>query len=609
MATSSQGESVRQAKLLAQVLPELVAAGLPSEDDLDAIVRWRETVGLDDPNISEAVLTELRPLLKRHPDLRLTASPTDEERQRFALALSNGGSHTRQALWMLLSGPPDRPPSQRQVERALRLRRRREGLIPSGWLARQIVGFVLNTIIVACIAGGAVVVWFTEQEPNPTTLGPLMLRIFAVWVLTFVPGWMFVRFIGQRATALWDEYVINLHRLGWDAPENLPRPPRSSEFHQRWVENGGEVRARNRSLYREKFDAYYGRSVSGSAQDRVHRVKAETLFPVFLLTAVLAVCWTAVLWNLATLDVSGSANNLSLWASLAFAFLGAYSFGIQMLVRRFFQSDLRASAYASLVLRVIVVLVLVVALHPLLEKMNLDAATQTATMYIVGFFPLVGLQAMQRVVAVVFRIVVPSLRADYPLSDLDGLSIWYESRLLEEGVEDMQNLATANLVDILLHTRVPVGRLVDWVDQAHLLLHLDRSEQGVVEKVSDSWAKFRNKASRPAPAKDAKSDTATPDGSVGDDEQHGRYGTKTRHALRCLGIRRATDLLTAFPAAEMDSGERSLTTERALQVLTKRGVDEATVLVLVRILSNESSLNPVRNWQSHEVRYHPSAAT
>jgi hypothetical protein len=350
------------------------------------------------------------------------------------------------------------------------------------------VGFVLNTIIGACIAGGAVVVWFADQEPSPTTLGPLMLRIFAVWVLTFVPGWMFVRFIGQRATALWDEYVINLHRLGWDAPQNLPRPPRSSEFHQRWVENGGEVRARNRSLYREKFDAYYGRSVSGSAQDRVHRVKAETLFPVFLLTAVLAVCWTAVLWNLATLDVSGSADNLSLWASLAFAFLGAYSFGIQMLVRRFFQSDLRASAYASLVLRVIVVLVLGVALHPLLEKMNLDAATQAATMYIVGFFPLVGLQAMQRVVAVTFRVVVPSLRADYPLSDLDGLSIWYESRLLEEGVEDIQNLATANLVDILLHTRVPVGRLVDWVDQAHLLLHLDRSEQGVVEKVSDSWA-------------------------------------------------------------------------------------------------------------------------
>jgi hypothetical protein len=59
----------------------------------------------------------------------------------------------------------------------------------------------------------------------------------------------------------------------------------------------------------------------------------------------------------------------------------------------------------------------------------------------------------------------------------------------------------------------------------------------------------------------------------------------------------------------MDSGERSLTTDRALQVLKARGVDDATVLVLVRILSNESSLNPVRNWQSHEVRSHLSAAT
>ena len=45
-------------------------------------------------------------------------------------------------------------------------------------------------------------------------------------------------------------------------------------------------------------------------------------------------------------------------------------------------------------------------------------------------------------------------------------------RLVEEGIEDMQNLATANLVDVILHTRVPVGRLVDWLDQAYLALHL-----------------------------------------------------------------------------------------------------------------------------------------
>jgi hypothetical protein len=32
------------------------------------------------------------------------------------------------------------------------------------------------------------------------------------------------------------------------------------------------------------------------------------------------------------------------------------------------------------------------------------------------------------------------------------------------------SLATANFVDVILHTRVPVGRLVDWVDQPHLYL-------------------------------------------------------------------------------------------------------------------------------------------
>jgi len=38
------------------------------------------------------------------------------------------------------------------------------------------------------------------------------------------------------------------------------------------------------------------------------------------------------------------------------------------------------------------------------------------------------------------------------------LSVWYEARLLEEGIEDMQSLATVNFVDVILHTRVPVGR-------------------------------------------------------------------------------------------------------------------------------------------------------
>jgi hypothetical protein len=65
MTTSPQTESNRQAKLLARVLPDLVANGLRPEDDPEG---WRELFGLDDPHISEAVLTELRPFIRGTPN-------------------------------------------------------------------------------------------------------------------------------------------------------------------------------------------------------------------------------------------------------------------------------------------------------------------------------------------------------------------------------------------------------------------------------------------------------------------------------------------------------------------------------------------------------------
>ena len=41
------------------------------------------------------------------------------------------------------------------------------------------------------------------------------MSAFVVWALTFIPGWLLVRFLDRRAGALWDEYVLNLHRLGY----------------------------------------------------------------------------------------------------------------------------------------------------------------------------------------------------------------------------------------------------------------------------------------------------------------------------------------------------------------------------------------------------------
>jgi hypothetical protein len=445
--------------------------------------------------------------------------------------------------------------------------------------------------------------------------GVLSLEVFAVWSLSFLPGWLYIRFLGQRAGALWDEYVLNLHRLRWGRPRHLPKPPMNSEFYAEWLRDGGASLTNQSNIYQQKFDAYYGKSVSRSGQRESPPVRIEALFPVFLATAALAVCWTAVLWS-----PRFASHPASFWDVLKFGFLGAYSFILQMLIRRFFQSDLRPAAYANALQRLIVVLILVAALYQILGQINARSAAVIA--FVIGFFPLAGMQAIQRFAATTLRLVLPSLNPPYPLNQIDGLSVWYEARLLEEGIEDMQSLATANFVDVILHTRVPVGRLVDWVDQAHLYLHLDRLEGTSRErkqaKIGKGPQNGDNQPRPTSPADPVRSPTQTvqadgtpqtnstvPSIAVGSVTESSRAGSKTRTALRQFGIRKATDLLKAFPPDHFDPG-RTLPPESPwynhLAHVRKQGLDEAQLRTIVRVLDNEPSLAPVWNWQSGGAR-------
>jgi len=292
---------------------------------------------------------------------------------------------------------------------------------------------------------------------------------------------------------------------------------------------------------------------------------------------------------------------------------------VQSLIRRFFQSDLRPSAYASAVLRIIVVLITMVALHQLLSAVT--PATEAAIAFVVGFFPVIAFQALQRAAAATLRVLVPQLTPDYPLNQLDGLNVWYEARLVEESIEDMQNLATANLVDIILHTRVPVGRLVDWVDQAKLYLHLDRAERGYHERrlvraapkpaVNDEDNQAQaaptvadNGAAPAAGARPAEGDVHAYDRLVhGSLSPHNRAGTKTRVALRQLGIRTATDLLKAFPPEQIDQRVNDSGGEHLnFRKLEATGLDGDQLRTLVRVLDEDTALAPVWNWQARGVQ-------
>jgi hypothetical protein len=520
------------------------------------------------------------------------------------------------------AGASGRPPADHHPGPLGRLWRRAW----NGAVARSTAAIWMTMLIALPVVVAFLTVWGGPARPtHPDDLSVAALKLFSVWCLSFLPGWLYVRFLGQRAGALWNEYVVHLHRLGWDHPAYLPQPPANSEFYKEWRDAGGEPQDQECNLYREKFNAYYGRSVSqtgGTSRD--FSVGTETMFPVFLATAVLAVCWVAVLW-----DTTSVTEAATFWDVLKFAFLGAYAFIVQSLIRRFFQSDLRPSAYAGSVLRIVVVLVTMVALYQLLRP--LAPTTQAAVAFMVGFFPVIAFQALQRAAAATLRVFVPQLTPDYPLNQLDGLNVWYEARLVEEGIEDMQNLATANLVDVMLHTRVPVGRLVDWVDQAKLYLHLDRAERGYRERhlvrADPKPAVKDHRTGHYDPARPPSEPTPTPAANgnggasgqeappaEGDDRvyvplvhgslsPHNRAGTKTRVALRQLGIRTATDLLKAFPPEEIDRrADANDGSHPGFRRLRPTGLDEDQIRTLVRVLDEDTALAPIWNYQIRGVQ-------
>jgi hypothetical protein len=430
-----------------------------------------------------------------------------------------------------------------------------------------IAGTAAITVVTAGITSG-------RSWPEPGTWGVGVLKLFALWCLAFLPGWLYVRFLDLRAKALWSEYVLNLHRLGWDLPWHLPVPPVASGFYEQW-EAGPHGRPSD-NIYRQKFEAYYGRQITSSAPDEKYRVRSESLFPVFLATAVLAAGWAAVLWDTRFVtDPSGA------WDVLKYGFLGAYAFVTSMLIRRFFQSDLRPSAYATVVYRITLVLLIVTVMHQVLSEVTAIAyRAELAIAFVIGFFPLVGLQALQRVTSRALRRFVPPVTSDYPLDQLDGFNLWYEARLTEEGVEDMQNLTTMNLVDVILHTRVPPGRLMDWTDQAFLLTHLERVDRAELNQL-----------------RQADQPTCWPPAAGGAPLS----GAQARLNLRRVGIRTATDLLKAF-SVERDNGERAFRLPDGLEP----PLPPHQLRLLVTVLAAEPGLAPVWNWQRNGVQ--PAAA-
>jgi hypothetical protein len=349
---------------------------------------------------------------------------------------------------------------------------------------------------------------------------PALRSIFLI-VVTLLPPTMYYLFIATRKYSLLKEYVGNLARLGLlDERDDIT----DAEWLPSGIRNERiESRRRLRVLAcLQKFEGVYGplpadlmnkirdtgdapsvladpertRSDGAGTAGVGEVFTSETTPALVLSTVLLAVGWLSVLppWEGDLVQRSQG----SVWSQafetgtrpVHYAFLGAYFFSLQMLFRRYVLRDLRASAYIALSLRIILA---VLATWVLEHAWNLTVATTNGApavdtltsqrtllvaAFVVGVFPQVAWQYVQAALKTVTmaKFIVPSLDTQLPISDLDGLTVWHESRLEEEDIENIPNMATTNLVDFMLHTRVPANRMIDWVDQAILYTHIGAGE-------------------------------------------------------------------------------------------------------------------------------------
>jgi hypothetical protein len=415
------------------------------------------------------------------------------------MLLLYGGGAAAFALWQY---PPARPLLQQHwpvavvaIVGAIALR-----LIfrPNGERRVGYILFVVPSVLAVCLAGGAVLL-----QPHYRVAA---LRALFILVVTLLPPTMYYLFITTRKYSLLNEFVSNLHRLG------LLESFGTRTHRDSWTED--ECARRLRAMANlQKFEAAYGPlppalveevRASGDvmrvlAQPRSGRLlssgvaevfTAENAPPLVLSTLLIALGWFAMLPPVLGDSVAWADAFVVPAHPVNYAFLGAYFFSIQMLFRRYVLRDLRASAYVAVALRIILAVLGAWVLMRVWDLMSVvglagtstqDSRVLTVTAFVVGVFPPVAWEYVRAVLkkTTFAASAVPSLSSELPISDLDGLTVWHQSRLEEEDIENIPNMATASLVDLMLNTRVPPERLVDWVDQAILYTAIGTGEAQV----------------------------------------------------------------------------------------------------------------------------------
>lgn len=149
-----------------------------------------------------------------------------------------------------------------------------------------------------------------------------------------------------------------------------------------------------------------------------------------------------------------------------YTFLGVYLFNLGVMIRRLYLADLNEQVFWGAANR----LLLSLGLALVIMKAGLPNAG-AGVYFSIGFLANIVLDWVLEKTLKVLDITKPK-QDDLPLQMVRGIDIWKEYRLEEEGIENVQNLATADVVELAVRTHYSFRTLIDWIDQAIMLSRL-----------------------------------------------------------------------------------------------------------------------------------------
>jgi hypothetical protein len=152
------------------------------------------------------------------------------------------------------------------------------------------------------------------------------------------------------------------------------------------------------------------------------------------------------------------------------AFLGVYLFNLAHTLRRLYVSDITPYVFWNEIQRLLMTMGLALALKNTVVG-DSDGTRTDLVFFAVGFivYPI-----LVWVIDTATRLlgITMARTAELPLTLIQGINFWHEFRLEEEGIENAQNLANCDVVDLSIKTQYNLRTLVDWADQAILVQRL-----------------------------------------------------------------------------------------------------------------------------------------